>query len=228
MIVGLVALADIGNAGSDQGACRILAARHAQPARAGGRRVDVGAVALLGPEQLVGDRLVDHAGDDLAVALQPDRNVEMRHAVHEVVGAVERIDDPAVAAVALGLAEFFAEEAVFRPRALELLAERALGHDVGAADEIAGTLLRDLQVLDLAEIALQSLGRGEGGADHHRNGGRAYRQRFALARRRTLAARIERGATDTGYRRAIPWRTRGRKGHSINPLSVPCSCRPRC
>src|SRR5690348_9338500 len=101
----------------------------------------------------------------ISVALEPDRNSEMRHAVQEVRGAVERIDDPAVAAVALGLATLFAEEAVVRPGALELLAQGALGHDVGPADEIARALLGHLKLLDLAEVALERLGRGEGSAD---------------------------------------------------------------
>ena len=71
-------------------------------------------------------------------------------------------------------------------------AQRALGLDVGVADEIARALLGDLQLLDLAEVALQVLGGGEGGADHHRDGGRAHRQRTALGRARALAARRHR------------------------------------
>ena len=65
--------------------------------------VDEGAGALLGPEHLVADRLVDHAGDDLAVALERDRDGEERQAVQEIGGAVERIDDPAMAPVAAGV-----------------------------------------------------------------------------------------------------------------------------
>ena len=117
----MVALADMRRAGGDQRLGRILAARDAQLARARVRRVDEGAVALLRPEELVGDRLVDHAGDDLVVALEADRDGEVRHAVEEVGGAVERVDDPAVAAVALGLAAFLAEEAVVRPGGEQLL-----------------------------------------------------------------------------------------------------------
>ena len=42
------------------------------------------------------DRIVDDARDDLAFALERDRNREVRNAVQEVRGAVERVDDPAV------------------------------------------------------------------------------------------------------------------------------------
>src|SRR5260370_1402028 len=165
------ALADMRDAGGAQGARRILAPRHAQAARAGVGRVDEGAVALLRPEQLVGDRLVDDASDDLTLALQADRDGEVRYAVQKVRGAVERVDDPAVAAVALALAALFAEEAVFRPRACEFGAQRALGLDVGVADEIAGAFLGDLQLLDLAEGALRVLGGGEGSAFIERDHG---------------------------------------------------------
>src|SRR4029079_19723972 len=72
-----------------------LARRHAQPAV-----VEEGALAALAGEQLVGYRVVDHRGDDGAVALEPDRDRELRNAVQEVGGAVERIDDPGVALVA--------------------------------------------------------------------------------------------------------------------------------
>ena len=128
------------DAGGDQGARRLFAARHAQAARTGVGRVDEGAVALLGPEQLVRNRLVDDAGDDLALALQADRDGEVGHTVQKVCRAVERVDDPSVATVALGFAAFLAEETVLRPRAGQFGAQRALGLDVGMADEVAGAL----------------------------------------------------------------------------------------
>ena len=81
----------------------------------------------------------------------------MRDAVQEIGGAVERIDDPAVALVGAGArAAFLAEKAVIRPRLGELLAHDLLGAAVGRGDEIARTLERHLQILDLAEIALEA------------------------------------------------------------------------
>ena len=88
----------------------------------------IGALAALGDEQFVIGRIIDHAGDDGAVALERDRHREMRDAVQEIGGAVERIDDPAVASVgALVRAAFLAEEAVIRPRLGELGAQNLLG-----------------------------------------------------------------------------------------------------
>ncbi len=118
--------------------------------------VEIRALAALGDEHFVVGRIIDHAGDDGAVALEPDRHREMRNAVQEIGGAVERIDDPAVALVgARERAAFLAEKAVIRPRLGELLAQRLLGAAVGRGDEIARALERHLQMLDLAEIALE-------------------------------------------------------------------------
>ena len=87
----MVAAPEERNAGADQRVGQMAARRDAQAPV-----VDIGAGALLGPEHLVAQRLVDDAGDDLAVALERDRDREMRDAVQEIGGAVERIDDPAV------------------------------------------------------------------------------------------------------------------------------------
>ena len=224
----MITLADMRDTGADQRARGILAAGHPKAAGAGGGRVDEGTGALFRPEQLVRNRLVDDARDDLFLALERNRNRKMRHAVQEVRGAVERIDDPAVAAVTLRLAAFLTEEAVVRPHARQLGAQGALGLDVGMAHEIARTLFRDLQMLDLAEVALQALGRRKGGTDHHRDGGRARRQRLAFGRTRTLAAFAQGGAADAGDG-FFAGRTIEGKGHVVlNPWRVRCSCRLRC
>ena len=79
--------------------------------------VEEGAGAALGDIEFVDDRIVDDAGDDLALALERQRDGEDRDAVEEIGGAVERIDDPAVGLVAAGdLAAFLGEEAVAGPR----------------------------------------------------------------------------------------------------------------
>ena len=100
----------------------------------------------------------------------------MRNAVHEVRGAVERIDHPGVGLVgALVAAAFLAEEAVAGARGGQLLAQDLFRLAVGGGDEIGRSLERHLQVLDLAEVALErppGLARGldhdveEGGAEH--------------------------------------------------------------
>jgi hypothetical protein len=92
-------------------------------------------------------------------------------------GAGVRIDDPGVGLVgALAAAAFLAEEAVAGPRLAELGIERFLGPLVGGGDEVRRPFERDLQVLDLAEVAFERArslpGRGdhdvdEGGFQHH-------------------------------------------------------------
>ena len=129
--------------------------------------VEEGALAALGDEQIVVGRIVDEAGDDGAVALERDRHGEMRNAVQEIGGAVERIDDPAVRVVGAGMrAAFLAEKAVIRPRLGELGAQNLLGLAVGGGDEIARAFERHLQMLDLAEIALEVAAGALRGLDH--------------------------------------------------------------
>ena len=91
----------------------------------------------------------------------------MRNAVQEIGGAVERIDDPAMGLVgAVARAAFLAEKAVARPRLGQFLAHDLLGAAVGGGDEIARPLQRHLQVLDLAEIALEAAPGAARGLDH--------------------------------------------------------------
>ena len=87
--------------------------------------------------------------------------------MQEIGGAVEGIDDPGVARVAArARAAFLAEEAVARPRLGKIGVEHLLGALVGERDEIRRALLRHLQILDLAEIALQVAPRAARGLDH--------------------------------------------------------------
>ena len=79
----------------------------------------------------------------------------MGNAVEEVGRAVDRVDDPAAAAGARDGARLLHEEAELGAGLVELLAENALGAPVGLADEVAGTLDRHLELLDLAEVAHQ-------------------------------------------------------------------------
>ena len=58
--------------------------------------VEIGAAAALGGEQVLGDRVVDHPGNDIVAPLQGNRYGEMGNAVDEIGGAVDRVDDPAV------------------------------------------------------------------------------------------------------------------------------------
>ena len=64
-------------------------------------------------------------------------------------------------------AAFLAEKAVIRPRLGEVLAQDLLGAPIGGGDEIARPFQRDLQILDLAEIALEAFAGAKRGLDHH-------------------------------------------------------------
>jgi hypothetical protein len=113
--------------------------------------------ALFGPEHLVLGGVVDHGADDLALVFQRDRDRPVRQAVQEVGGAVQRIDDPAPGRVlAPVLAGFLAQPAIGRAAAQQIFLDHPLGLAVGLGHEIARTLGRDLQVLDLAEVLDQA------------------------------------------------------------------------
>src|ERR1700675_1004956 len=91
----------------------------------------------------------------------------MRDAVQEIGGAVERIDDPAMTLVGAGPGPaFFAEKAGGRPRLGQFLVDDLLGAAIGGGDEIARPLERHLQMLDLAEIALEAAPGTARGLDH--------------------------------------------------------------
>jgi len=121
----------------------------------------------LGGEHLVGHRIVDQARDQDSFALERNGNGELRDAVQEIRGAVERIDDPGVRLVgAFAASTFLAQETVTRPCLGKFGVERFFGAAVGGRDEIGRTLERDLQVLDLAEIALERARRLAGGGNH--------------------------------------------------------------
>src|SRR3712207_4455060 len=93
---------------------------------------------------------------DLAAILDRDRDGEVRDAVEEVRGAVERIDDPArLALVARDLALLLEQEAEVGARLAQDVSDRPLGGAVGVRHEIRRALARDLELLDLVEVAPQ-------------------------------------------------------------------------
>src|SRR5918999_4840408 len=87
--------------------------------------------------------------------------------VQEVGGAVERIDNPQMCCVtSLVPTGLLADKAVAWPRFGELLAQDFLRLAVGGGDEIGRPLERDLQMLHLAEVALERAAREPCGLDH--------------------------------------------------------------
>ena len=129
--------------------------------------VDEAALALLGPEQLVGDGIVGDAGDDLAFALQGHGAGEVRNGVQEVGCAVEGVGDPGVGLVgALDHPPLLAEEAIAGPGRGQGLEQHLLGLDVGGGDVVCGSLLGDLQFAKFAKVPRQALCRLADGVAH--------------------------------------------------------------
>ena len=154
--------------------------------------VQIRAVALVGGEQLVADRIEHASRGKFAVLLQGQRDRPVRHGVQEVAGTVQRVDDEPV----LGEAPF-AEPALLgqdrkvRPGLAQLLDEHLLGPPVGGRDEVGRPLHRPLQLLDLAEIAGECAGRLHDGTDHDFQVGRTAgqgRSRAFMGRRTKLTA----------------------------------------
>ena len=105
------------------------------------------ALALLDPEQVVGDRVVGDAGDDpLALALQGDIDREVRDGVQEVGGAVQRVDNPDRGGRigTFGDAAFFHLEAPVGACLCQFAPDGAFGIDIGAADKISRPFTADL------------------------------------------------------------------------------------
>ena len=63
-------------------------------------------------------------------------------------------------------AAFLADEAVARPRLGEVLVQHFLGALVGLGDEVRRPLQRHLQMLDLAEVALEAAAGAARGFHH--------------------------------------------------------------
>ncbi len=146
--------------------------------------VEEGALALLGPEQLVGHGIVGDARHHGPLPLQGDGDREVGQAVEEVGGAVERVDDPGMGLVgAFDESPLLGQDAVARTGLAQLLDQGLLGLDVRRGDEVRRPLLRDLQLHDLAEIARQAAPGLARRRDHHLQEGGGGAQRTVLNRR---------------------------------------------
>src|SRR5829696_6944063 len=145
--------------------------------------VEKGAFAALSQKHLVSRRIVDQSRDDDAFTLQRHRDGELRNAVQEIRGAIERVDDPQMRRVAAFVAAaFLTDKAVARPRLGEFLAQHLLGLAVGGGDEVGGALERHLQLLHLAEVALKPARRLPRGFDHDvEQGGMQHVERLLLS-----------------------------------------------
>ena len=92
--------------------------------------------SALGREHFSMERVIDHARDQLARALQAERDVEHGKCVREVGGAVQRIDVPAEFGSSVVAAAFFGDDAVGREVRAQPLDHELFAGAVGFGDEI--------------------------------------------------------------------------------------------
>ena len=108
------------------------------------------ALALFGMAKALAQRIVDPAADDVALFRQCDQNAEGRLARGEVVGAVQRIDDPAqliaqsVQHGGIGMGCFLANNFGFGQQSGEVFAEDRFRLMIGHGHCIIGSLGDDL------------------------------------------------------------------------------------
>jgi hypothetical protein len=99
-----------------------------------GRAVGPGATAFASPEQQALAGAVRDADDDFAILFEPDQNGPERDAADEVAGAVDGIDDPLPGVLAGATAALFAEQAVGREFARDLIEDQLFASAVGGGD----------------------------------------------------------------------------------------------
>jgi hypothetical protein len=125
-------------------------------------------LAAFGVKQFVGDRVIDNASCQLAIALEGDRNGEMRDAVHEVGGAVERVNDPRMRFIrAFNHATFFENEAVAGASFLQFFEDNFLRAQIGIGNKVTRAFARDLQIFNFTKVATQSPASFFGGGNHY-------------------------------------------------------------
>ena len=116
IVIDVRGLHAVGKAGADQ-----RSFEGALGADADLLAVELGAVAARGGEELLAHGIVDHRVLQPPAVLDRDRHREGRKAVQEIRGAVERIDDPDVLALAAAAA-FLGEERVVRDELRRIVA----------------------------------------------------------------------------------------------------------
>ena len=73
--------------------------------------VEICSLPFFGPEELLPERIVDDAEDDVVAMFKADGYGAFGDAAREVGSAVDRVDDPDVVMVHISHILFFAEEA---------------------------------------------------------------------------------------------------------------------
>src|SRR5258708_39889316 len=98
------------------------------------------------PIHLALDRIVGHSEHRYAVLDQRDRDREFRDAVDELLGPVERIDDPNAPAFEprVIVHSLFGEPSIFGKRIVQQLLDRAVGLEIGLSNWIIDSLRSDM------------------------------------------------------------------------------------
>ena len=93
-------------------------------------------LSALGDEAFFFQRVEDYAELHAAATFVRDRNAELRIAVREVGGAVERIDNPSMVASMRAGAAFLGEDRMGGKCAMDHLDDCGFGFVVGLGDQI--------------------------------------------------------------------------------------------
>ena len=148
-----------GETGAEQGSVQVFTLGDAQAAI-----IEVGAAAAAGGEELVMHRVI-HDGVLQAIEMaDANGDAELRHAVDEVGGAIEGVDDPLEVLIG-NAATFFGEDAVIRVGAVDDLDDGGLGALVDIGDEIIVRLAGDVDFIDPIEAAVDDIARFAGRAN---------------------------------------------------------------
>ena len=100
--------------------------------------VEPRAAAARRDEQFALERVEHHRKLEPPATLVGDRHAELRKAMREVGGAVERIDNPSMLATLCVRTALFGEDCVVREGAVERPDNRLFGFPVGLGNEIDG------------------------------------------------------------------------------------------
>src|SRR6266849_10622335 len=109
--------------------------------------VQISAASLLGREQLIASRIVDHARNQAVLVLQSKGNAEYRKPVRKVRGAIEWVHVPAIVAAGIHQALLLTKDIVAGPTSLDPFPDQNLRLAVRDGDQVSVTLVLHLYML---------------------------------------------------------------------------------
>ena len=153
----------------------MLTARHANAPI-----VEECAAAARRREQVVANRVEDHALRDHAFVRERDGNAVLRKAVEEICGAVERVDDPHMLGrqILVATRAFLGEDRVIRIGRMQGFDDDPLGLAVDFTHVILRALGGDGEQVEIAGAAIDDVACAAGGL----HGRREHRMHVGLSR----------------------------------------------